>query len=536
MSRLLPVALALPAVLAACAPKAPEATGPAPAGRTKVTVLYVADLHGQIDPHPELFWGPGGERTELAGGFARLTAAVEKIRAEEGGEVLFLDAGDTIQGSGLAALSKGEALVDPLKAMPFDGALPGNWEVAYGPQVLRERMAQLDYPVFAANIHDGASGERLFPATMLKEVHGVKVGVVGYTDPDVPLRQPPAYSEGLRYSDAAQLPGLVTELREVQGADVVLLMTHIGLSKAIALASDVPGVDAHLSADTHERTYAPIEAGGSWVVEPGAFGSFLGRLDLWVEGGAVVDRKWELIELTAAAWPDEDPGVAAAIATARAPYQARLDAVVGEVAEPLARYAVVETSLDLLLADALRDATGTEIALSNGFRFGTPLMPGPVQVDDLWGFYPIVTSLKTGKVTGKQLREFWEQELENVFALDPKARFGGWVPRPSGMTLTFVSDAPKGQRVRELKVHGEPVQDDRLYTLTACEREGDAPDTLCRIKKAQDVQTVPLNAHEAVQRYLQAHGPAKVPEGGRVVALDLPAVVRSQVFTHGEAH
>ena len=120
--------------------------------------------------------------------------------------------------------------------------------------------------------------------------------------------------------------------------------------------------------------------------------------------------------------------------------------------------------------------------------------------------------------------------------MDPKARFGGWVPRPSGMTLTFVSDAPKGQRLRELKVHGEPVQDDRLYTLTACEREGDAPDTLCRIKKAQDVQTVQLNAHEAVQRYLQAHGPAKAPEGGRVVALDLPAVVRSQVFTHGDAH
>jgi len=194
MSRRLPLAVVL--ALPACAPKAPEATGPAPAGLTKVTVLYVADLHGQIDPHPELSWGPGGERTELAGGFARITAAVDKIRAEEGGEVLFLDAGDTIQGSGLAALSKGEALVDPLQAMPFDGALPGNWEVAYGPQVLRERMVLLDYPVFAANIPDGASGERLFPATMLKEVRGAKVGVSGYADPDVPLRQPPGLQRG----------------------------------------------------------------------------------------------------------------------------------------------------------------------------------------------------------------------------------------------------------------------------------------------------------------------------------------------------
>src|SRR5690606_789862 len=113
--------------------------------------------------------------------------------------------------------------------------------------------------VFAANLHDdAASGERLFPPYLVEDVGGVRVGVLGYTDPEVPERQPPVYSAGLRYSGAEQLPDLVRELRERERVDVVLLMSHLGLSKAIALATEVPDVDAHLSADTHERTYEPV--------------------------------------------------------------------------------------------------------------------------------------------------------------------------------------------------------------------------------------------------------------------------------------
>lgn len=511
-------------LLAACAAR----TAPVPASTArKITVVYVADLHGQLHPHPELFWGPDGDRFATAGGLARVAAAVARIEAEEG-DVLFLDAGDTIQGSGVAALSQGAALVPPLRALPLDGALPGNWEVVYGTEVLRRRMAELDHPVFAANVRDDATGERLFPPWIVAEIHGVRVGVVGFTDPDVPRRQPPAYSRGLAYDGADVLPGVVAELRAAEDVDVVLLMSHVGLSKAVALAERVPGVDVHLSSDTHERTYAPVEAGGTWVVEPGAFGSFLGRLDLWVDDGRIVDKRWELIELDAAIWP-EDPAVAALVDAARAPFAAELDEVVGHTADALVRYAVVETSLDAVLSDALREAGGTDVALSNGFRFGTPLLPGPIRVDDLWSFYPIVAPLKVGSVTGRQLRAFWEQELENVFAADPTARFGGWVPRPSGMTLRFVADAPKGQRIREILVGGAPLEDDRRYTITACEREGEPFDTVCRIPGAADVRLLDVSAHDVVRRYLAAHGPLRAPPPGRVVALDRPTGLRSQL-------
>ncbi|NMO13658.1 bifunctional metallophosphatase/5'-nucleotidase [Pyxidicoccus fallax] len=503
-----------------------DASAPAPQ-RKQLTVLYVADLHAQLRAHPELFWHEGKERIEEAGGFARVAAAIQRIRAERGGDVLVLDAGDTLQGSGAAALTEGGALIDPLNALGLDAAVPGNWEVVYGPKVLRQRARELKHPLFAANLRDAASGERLFPPYFTKEVGGVKVAVVGFTDPDVPRRQPPGYSQGLRYDGPEALPALVKEVREREGAQVVLLMTHVGLAKAVGLAARVPGVDVHLSSDTHERTYAPIEAAGTWVVEPGAFGSFLGRLDLWVEEGRVVDRRWELIELTASRFP-EDPRVARLVDAALAPHDAKLAARVGHTDVTLARYAVVENPLDNVLADAIRAAGGTEIGLSNGFRFGTPLLPGPVREADLWNFFPIVNKLKTGRVSGRQLRAFWEQELENVFAKDPEKRFGGWLPRPSGMTLRFRADAPKGQRLLALEVGDNLVEDDRLYTVTACEREGDAPDMVCRIPGVQEPRVLDVDAHEAVRRFLASKPRLTDALQGRAVGEDLPPVLRTQ--------
>lgn len=502
-----------------------EADGP----KTEtVTLLFIADLHAQLAPHPELFWRDGEEdRLEIAGGFARVASAIEYYRQARDGRVIVLDGGDTLQGSGHAALSEGAAIIEPMNALGLDAAIPGNWEVAYGPQVLTDRLGELDYEIFVANLRDEATGERLFPPTYYHDVGNLRVAIIGYTDPDVPERQPPAYSRGLAYDGPEELPQLVEEARREGGADLVVLLSHIGLAKAVALTDHVPGIDIHLSSDTHERTYEPIDQNGVWVVEPGAFGSFLGVLDLTVQNGEIVDQQWELVELTAEAF-DEDPEVRAIVDRATAIHGPELEAIVGHTSSMLSRHNVIETTLDHLLADALRDVTGTEIALSNGFRFGNPLPPGPIKEADLWNFYPVVTNLKIGKVTGQQLLDFWERELENVFARDASKRFGGWVPRPSGMQLTFTAANEPGDRVQELLIQGEPVEPARLYSITACEREGEPDHVLCRIPHAVDTEIISVDAHEAVRMYLRKHDHVHRDLEERVRATDLPGVLRSQ--------
>jgi 2',3'-cyclic-nucleotide 2'-phosphodiesterase (5'-nucleotidase family) len=510
------------------APPTPVAKEDAP---KQVTILYVADLHAQLTSHPELFRRDGGEWVERAGGFARVAEAVRKIREERGGEVLVLDAGDTIQGSGIAVATEGKALVPALNAIGFDAAIPGNWEVVYGVPALRARQAELRYPMFASNILTSADRSRPFASAFVKEVSGLKVAVVGFTDPDVPLRQPPGYSAGFTYEGTEALDRELAAVKARENPDVLLVLSHVGLHKAVAMSERLKaqGVAAHLSGDTHERTYRPIERDGMWTVEPGGFGSFLGRLDLWVKDGQVVDKQWELIELTEKAW-GEDPKVAALVDEAVASHP-ELREPVGHVAQQLMRYDVVETSLDRVIADAVRAEAKTDIALSNGFRFGFPLPPGPVTRDDLWTVLPINSRLKVGTVTGRQLRTFFEKEIENVFSPDAEKRFGGWLPRPSGMTVRFDPEAKKGSRLRELKVAGVEVKDDQRYTIAACEREGDAPDTLCRMPHVESPRVLDLDIHQAVAKYLNQQGRVDGSLAGppRVVAEGAPRPLRTQL-------
>lgn len=505
------------------------AAGEDGAARRTVTLAYFADLHGQLEGHPELFWNEGRDELTEAGGVARIATAVDRIRRDRPGRVLFFDAGDTIQGSAAAAWTEGRALIPALNALGLDLAIPGNWEVVYGKRAMLDRTGSTRHPWVAANVRDAETHDRIFAPYRIFEVDGLRVAVVGFTDPDVPERQPPSYSRGLAFDGPEVLPPLIAEVRSEGRADLVVLLAHVGLPKAIALAERVEGIDVVLSGDTHERTYEPIVRGRTWIVEPGGFGSFLGRLDVTFEGGRIAERRWELIELRADRF-EEDPAVKAVVDATLEPLRPRLERPIGETAVPLIRYDVVETNLDAVLADAIREATGAEVAISNGFRFAGPTPPGPILERDLWNWYPINAPIKTGKVNGRQLRAFWERELENVFAADPTRLFGGWLPRPSGLSVRFEARAPAGERVREITVAGRPLEDDRLYTVASCEREGDAPDRLCRIPGVRDPQVLDLDAHTVVRRHLARHRPITRPEPGRVVALDLPSRVRSQVL------
>jgi len=518
------------AILASGRVVAQPASGVPEAGTRSITLAYIADLHAQLESHDEFFWHGGKDQTAKAGGIARIAKAIGAIREEKPGRVLFMDAGDTIQGSAVAAWTEGKAVVAPINTLKLDLGIPGNWEVVYGAKVLEERAREFYHPLIAANLRDAKSQKLVFPPYLIKDVGGVRIGVIGFTDPDVPERQPPSYSEGLAFDKSDILPPLIEKLRRTEKVDVVVLLTHVGLPKSIRLAETLKGVDFMLSGDTHERTYKPIVRGETWVVEPGSFGSFLGRLDFSIKEGKIVDRKWELIELRDDRF-GEDPQARRVVDATTAPMKSSLDRILGSTTVPLMRYNVVETSLDDMLSDALRDAAGVEIGLSNGFRFSPPTPPGPIRESDLWNWYPITTKLKVGKVTGRQLRAFWERELEHVFATDPARLFGGWLPRPSGMTVRFAAHAPEGRRVREIRIGGKPLEDDRTYTLVACEREGDEPDKLCRIPHVKEPRVLDLDAHQAVRNYLGKHSPLAAPVGHRMFAEDLPPVVRSQVLS-----
>lgn len=508
---------------------ATAAAGPDTAQHRNVSLIYINDLHAQLEPHPELFWS--GEQEEYVrdvGGLSRIATVFKELRAQQPGEFVFIDGGDTIQGSGPAAWTEGKVVVEPMNALGLDLAIPGNWAVAYGAAAWKQRMEDLDYPMIAANMTDEVTGELLSPPYLVKEVNGVRIGFIGFTEPAIKTRQPPFMSDGLEFQAEEVLQPLIDELRDEKHVDLVVLVTHIGLPKATALADLLEGEDIILSADTHERTYDPIIRGQTWIVEAGAFGSFVGKLDLTLDAeGVIVDRAWRLIELRPDLFP-EDPEMKEIVDASLAPHRERMNRVIGHTNIWLARYAVLNTSMDRVISDAIRQATGADVALSNGFRFAPPTAPGAITVADLWTWLPVNLKLETGLAAGSQLTDYWETELENVFSSDPGRLFGGWLPRSSGMEIHFTKAAQEGQRLERASVGGSPLDPEKLYTVAAGRRPGAPEDNIHRISGCQLIRAVPMSTHEAVERYLADASPIHSENPRNIRCLDCQGEIRSQ--------
>ncbi len=493
----------------------------------KITLLHTADIHSQLYTHDEFFWENGKPVYKKRGGFAVLKTMLHTLRKENPGNTLVIDGGDCFQGGGVAALSEGRAIIPLINNIGYDLMLPGNWEVVYGKEMMQRDLGGYDAQKVCANMYhdtkDEFNGELIFHPWWTTYFGDFKIGFIGYNDPLTPKRQSPAYSEGIRFTKPeTNVARYIRLLRDFEKCDMVFLVTHMGLAQQVDLANQayVDGIDFILGADTHERVRKPIDGKYTKVTEPGAFGSFVSKLDI-----IIVDPvKYK-----------PDPEMLSLVQKAREPYKAELDKVIGKSKNTLVRYYVLENPMDNLITDAILWKFKPDIALSNGFRFCPPLVTDPktgraeITNEFLWSMLPVDSDAKTGEITGKQLWDWMEKELHNVFAKNPAQRFGGWVVRFAGMDINFKAGEVMGKRLNWIKVKGEMVDLNKKYTIVACEREGDPDDTLCRVEKVMNARKLNITLHQIMREYLAVHSPVSPKVEKRVTATDVPQNLLSQL-------
>lgn len=527
---------ALGMLVASCSGEQGQAQQEETPKETTITILQTADIHGQVYDHDELFWENEQITFKRLGGLASVKTLFDEERAKNPGRTIVLDGGDLIQGSAVAALSKGAAFGPIVKAMNYDFLIPGNWEVVYGKQQMVDVLKSYETPVITANMYDDETGEELFPQYYIKEIDGVKLGFISYNDPDIPVRQNPSFSKGIRFDQIdANLEALINDLKDNQKVDVLFLVTHIGISKQYDLANNptLQKVDYLLGNDTHERIREPLDGEFAKVTEPGAFASFVGKLTLTIEDGKIKSESYDLMEVDPKVY-EPNPEVAAVIEKELAPYKDEVNRVLGYTTTPMYRYFVVENPMDNFITDAARWKTGVDISLSNGFRFSPPIAIGeegkaPIRKADLWNMLPVNEYVKVGKASGSQIKAWLEKELHNVFAQNPTERFGGWFVRFSGMEVKFYANNPKGERIESIMVNGEPIQDDKLYSMSACRREGEPLHVLCRMPNTVETEVLDYTIHDLIEEYLAAHPEVAPKKDGRAQALDLGDNVLSQL-------
>ncbi len=479
--------------------------------RKSLTIIQMNDSHAYFDLHQEMFWQGDRAVYRPAGGYARIATIVKQIRTESPGQILFCDGGDTFHGTYPALITEGRALIPILNSLGLD-AMTAHWEFAYGPKVFHQLVAELNYPMLANNIFDKVTNKLVYQSFIIKEIGGLRIGLVGIASNIIDKTMPPSYSEGIYFTlGKDELLPIINTLRTKEKVDLIVLLSHLGFPQEFKLLSEVLGVDVCLSSHTHNRLYKPVLNGKTIIIQSGCHGSFLGRLDVEVEGRQIINYRHQLIEVEVSMQPD--PAVDELVKQALVPYKIELSEVVGETATALNRATTMESTMDNFLLQTLLESTGAQLAFSNGWRYGAPVILGKITLNDLYDIIPMNPPVSTVELTGEELRTMLEENLERTFSCDPYRQMGGYVKRCLGLNVYFKIENPNGYRIQKLFVGDKEIQPNQYYTAAFVTPQG-VPQKYGRNRENRSGRII-----DAMRKYLINHRPLRAELRGTFVAV-----------------
>lgn len=446
------LALALPLVIS-CGSATPDPVGPAPpsSGKTiTISIVTTNDLHGHVDALPML------------GGYLRQLRAV---REREGGAVLLVDAGDMFQGTLESNLSEGAAVVAAYNALRYDAATVGNHEFDFGPAgpaatpgaaddargALKARAAEAKFPILMANVVDESGAIPAWPnmpPSVILDVKGVKVGLVGVTTIDTPKTTIAANFVGLRVTPLKDAVAREAEALRAKGAEVVVALAHAGgtcrsfddpndlrsctmSDELFALADTLPRGTVDVLVGGHTNTGLAHMVNGIAVVEAFNYGKAFGRVDV------AFDPKTRKILSSTPLPPKEmclsntqgkckatryegsdepvkaDPAIEAVLLPA-------LEATRKIEAEPLGvtveqflwRANVEESALGNFMTDNMRKARpDADVAISNGGALRADLPLGPLTYGHLYRAFPFDNHIAIGTMSAADLEQIIAKNL-----------------------------------------------------------------------------------------------------------------------------
>lgn len=407
------------------------------------------------------------------GGFAHLATLVKRMKASRPG-ALFLDGGDTWQGSATALWTNGQDMVDASKLLGVD-LMTGHWEFTLGMERVKE-IVNKDFAgkieFIAQNIKTNDFGDPVFKAYVMREMNGVPCAIIGQAFPYTPIANPRYMVSDWGFGIQEENMQKTVDEARANGAQVVLVLSHNGMDVDLKMASRVTGIDAIMGGHTHDgmpvASVISNPAGKTIVTNSGSNGKFLGVLDFDVKDKRVSDFRYKLLPVFANMLP-ADKEMDALITKIRAPYEEKLAEKLAINDGLLYRRGNFSGTGDQLLLDAMMDVQGAEIAFSPGFRWGTSLLPGQ-DITREWLMdmtaitYPYAT---VTEMTGATIKTILEDVGDNLFNPDPYYQQGGDMVRVGGLQYSCSPTADMGKRIEDMRLHGKALEADKKYKVAS---------------------------------------------------------------------
>jgi 5'-nucleotidase len=533
---LLPVLLCLSLALGGCAGKEePFGQAQAPEGGLDLVILHANDMHSFIagtDKSGQACMKEDG----CYGGYARVAQAIKDAKAK-GDNVIALDAGDQMQGTMLYTVFKMSLMADIYPLIPFDAATLGNHEFDEGCAKLADYLSGVRIPMLAANL-DPAKGCPMlgakFQPWVVREVRGVKVGIVGIACDDV--IEPGKACDKTRFKDVKQtLEAAVRELN-AQGVHVVIALTHIGLGADRELARSVDGVGvivgghshSYIGSSTDEKAEGPypiVERSPSGkpvlVVTAKKAAKYIGELEVQFDRNGV-PAGWRgqprLLDPKAPRDGKVSEVVAGYVQKGEVYRNTRIGINEIDMPDGMEACRAGECLSAAVAVDAFLDwgaKYGAEMAIISGGALRNPLPRGPVSRGDILAIAPFPNTLLVKEYTGEQLLAALEHGVQD------DNHDGAYIIHPAGFTYEADMARPSGHRIVKAETAGrkrpERIDPKRRYKVCLSSYLAGGGDRYEMLKEGKVLPAPSAGDGEVMEAYIQKASPLRQRPGGRFV-------------------
>ncbi|MGZ9585570.1 bifunctional metallophosphatase/5'-nucleotidase [Paenibacillus marinisediminis] len=472
----------------------------------QLTIGHTNDVHGHVldDGKVEM-------------GYAKLVTLMKELRAENPNTML-IDAGDMIQGTIYANLSKGESITTLVNPIGYDMMVAGNHEFDFGHEQLSKVSKMFKFPVLGANVFD-ANNKLLLEPYMIKEIEGKKFAFLGLITEETPIVTHPDNVKGLTFKDPVDVAKeWVPMLRSM--ADEVIIVSHSGLAADREIAKQVEGVDLIIGGHSHTKLTKPELVNGVYIVQDWEYGKSLGRVDMFYHNDELVHFSSGLIEYNKDTVADAE--TAKRVEELKKNTDGQLNEKIGTASVLLdgerTKIRAEETNLGNLVADAMLERTRTmpgfeaDVALTNGGGIRASIQAGDITKRNLYDALPFPNTLAVVEATGKELRAALENGVSKI------EESGGRFPHVSGMSFTFDIKQPAGSRVTNVKVGGQPIDDAKTYRVATNDFIIAGGDGYEMLKKDSALNTG-VTLYEVVEQYIINAKAVSAKLDGRITKL-----------------
>lgn len=506
------------------------------AERAQVTLLATTDLHGRILPYDYYADKPA----EL--GLAKLATLIKQARKDTL-DLLLVDCGDTIQGTPLAYFHnrKNNTPRDPMmlvmSSLGYVSLTPGNHEYNFGRAVLEKARSEAAFPWISANTYRAGTDEQAYQPYVIKEVAGVRVGILGLTTPAIPNWENPENFAGLEFRPlVSEAKKWVAILRQREHVDAVVITLHGGIEEdlvtgrrgpgdfegenaALALANEVPGIDVLFLGHTH-RDVPALVVNGVLLAQAGRWGDRLARVE--VNFVREPGERWTVLAkgsrtLPVRAETPADPEVLALAEPYHRETQEWLSRTIGSTARPLeaSRGHFEDSALLDLIQRAQLEAGQADVSLAANFNPRARVAAGPVTVRDIAGLYIYENTLYVIEVTGAQLKAALEHSARYFLPYEEGKTPADLVDRSvpgynfdvaEGVSYEIDLRRPLGDRICNLSFQGAPLAPERTLRLATNNYRYNGGGGYAMFKNAKVLMRSSTEIRDLIIAWVEKHG------------------------------